>query len=249
MWPSYATILLLAVLLAFPPQAGDGVRQAAVALPGTGLRLELIADEAGPLAMRLWRAERPLAPPGDAVLLDEAWWTPLRPLQPVRQPRLDPALLRRIRAEVAPAATRRLPDRLTAWAVGDVTQDGSEELVLSFRRPFRRTAINITRPRRAWTDQHGLSAHVGLFRPHDLSSVWIAGTLTRPVEALAACDGSLAVAYGRSRRPGVVETGAWRWVVFGFLPTEPLAGAGTPACVDIDGDGRTEPAITGRSVP
>ena len=36
--------------------------------------------------------------------------------------------------------------------LGDVTQDGEPELVVSFRRPFRRTYINVTRPRRAWTD-------------------------------------------------------------------------------------------------
>ena len=75
----------------------------------------------------------------------------------------------------------------------------------------------------------------------------MAGTLVRPVTAVAACDGALAVAYGRLDGPGTVETSAWRWVVFGFLPVEPLPGPGTPICVDIDGDGRTEPAIMERS--
>jgi hypothetical protein len=65
--------------------------------------------------------------------------------------------------------------------------------------------------------------------------------------ALAACDGGLAVAYGDLDQAGTTETGAWRWVVFGFLPVEPLPGPGEPTCVDIDGDGRTEPAIVGRS--
>ncbi len=78
-------------------------------------------------------------------------------------------------------------------------------------------------------------------------SIWVAGTLVAPVVELAACDGALAVAYGRMRKPGTVETGAWRWVVFGLLPTEPLPGPGTPICVDIDGDGLTEPAIIERS--
>ena len=64
---------------------------------------------------------------------------------------------------------------------------------------------------------------------------------------VAACDGALAVAYGKLDGPGIVETSAWRWVVFGFLPVEPLPGPGTPTCVDIDGDGRTEPAIMERS--
>jgi len=66
---------------------------------------------------------------------------------------------------------------------------------------------------------------------------------------VAACNGALAVAYGRLNKLGTVETGAWRWVVFGFLPTEPLPGGGIPICVDIDRDGRTEPAIEGRSDP
>jgi hypothetical protein len=215
-------------------------------------RKDVLCDASGPYAWRARGADgRWQLPRGDAVLIDEEWWTPTRALDDVIVPSAAPdeAILARIREHIAPAATRRLPDRLTAVSLGDVTMDGAVELVLSYRRPFRRTAINITRPRRAWADAHGLSAHVGLFRPHDLSSVWVAGTLVKPVAALAACNGALAVAYGRLGRPGTVETGAWRWVVFGFLPTEPLPGPGIPICVDIDGDGRTEPAITGRSAP
>jgi hypothetical protein len=158
-------------------------------------------------------------------------------------------MLRTIRDKVAPAATRRLPDRLTDVSIGDVTLDGVPDVAISHRRPFQRTYINVTRPRSAWADTHGLSAHVGLYRPADMSEIWVAGTLVRPVTALAACDGALAVAYGKLDDPGTVETGAWRWVVFGFLPVEPLPGPGTPICVDIDGDGRTEPAITERSAP
>ncbi len=148
---------------------------------------------------------------------------------------------------MAPAATKHLPDRLTAVALGDVTLDGETDLVLSFQRPFRHTLINITRPRRHWVDAHGQSAHLGLYRPDDLSEIWVAGTLVAPIVELAACDGALAVAYGRMRKPGIVETGAWRWVVFGFLPSTPLPGPGTPICVDIDGDGLSEPAIIERS--
>jgi hypothetical protein len=186
-------------------------------------------------------------PAGDAVLLDEAWWTPLRALEPVLVPRPTPSDVGAIRERLAPAATQRLPDWLTATSFGDVTQDGQPELVVSFRRPFQRTYLNITRPRRAWTDAHGFSAHLGLYRPADLSEIWVAGTLVRPIVKVAACDGALAVAYGKLDGPGIVETSAWRWVVFGFLPVEPLPGPGTPTCVDIDGDGRTEPAIMERS--
>jgi hypothetical protein len=202
---------------------------------------EVLRDEDGPVAYRQratdgsWRL-----PHGDAVLLDEAWWTPLRPLVTVEAPRteLQPDLLERIHGE-----------RLTAWSVGDVTLDGEDDLVVSFRRPFARNFINVTRPRRAWVDDGGLSAHLGLYRPDDLSEIWVASTLVSPVTAVAACDGGLAVGYGRLDESGTTETGAWRWIVFGFLPVEPLPGPGTPTCVDIDRDGRTEPAITGRSRP
>lgn len=200
---------------------------------------EVIGDQDGPLAYRVptsdgdWRL-----PEADAVLLDETWWTPLRPLAPatdgLNHPRAD--LLEGIRGT-----------RLTAWSSGDVTLDGEDELVVSFRRPFKRTHINVTRPRRVWVDDEGLSAHLGLYRPGDLSEIWVAGTLVSPVVAVAACDGGLAVGYGELDEPGITETGAWSWVVFGFVPMEPLPGPGTPTCVDIDGDGRTEPAVTGRS--
>jgi hypothetical protein len=210
---------------------------------------QTLADEHGPYASRQRTPDgRWALPAGYAVLIDEAWWTPLRPLEPVPVPPLAPADLDAIRERLAPAATRRLPDRLMAATLGDVTQDGQPELIVSFRRPFRRTYINTTRPRQAWADRHGLSAHLGLYRPGDLSEVWVAGTLVRPVTAVAGGDGALAVAYGRLDGPGIVETSAWRWAVFGFLPVEPLPGPGVPTCVDIDGDGRTEPAITERSV-
>jgi hypothetical protein len=240
------TLGLALIGIALPAAAVDPAADPATA------ETQVLSDADGAYAQRTrgpdgqWQL-----PDGDAVLIDEAWWTPLRPLADVTVPNVAPdaATLERIRDGVAPAATRRLPDRLTATTLGDVTLDGEPDLVISFRRPFQRTFINITRPRRAWADDHGLSAHVGLYRPDDLSQIWVAGTLTRPVVDLAACDGALAVAYGRLRQPGTIETGAWRWVVFGFLPVEPLPGAGTPTCVDIDGDGRTEPAITERSAP
>jgi hypothetical protein len=214
--------------------------------------LEVREGRSGPFAVRvLDRGGSWSLPSGDAVLIDEEWWTPLRPLSDVMVPRVEPdeATLARIGERIARPATGRLAQRLTDVAVGDVTGDGEPEVVVSFRRPFQRNFINVTRPRRAWVDRQGRSAHVGLYRPHDLSEIWVAGTLTRPVTRVAACDGALAVGYGQLDRPGTIETGAWRWVVFGFLPVEPLPGQGIPICVDIDGDGRTEPAITGRSAP
>jgi hypothetical protein len=207
-------------------------------------------DDEGTYAMRARRADGSwVLPAGNAVLIDEEWWTALRQTEPVADQRPDRSTLDRVRQRIAPSRTRRMPDRLTDITLGDVTQDGQPELVISFRRPFRRNFINVTRPRRAWVDRHGLSAHIGLYRPDDLSEIWVAGTLVHPVVDVAACDGGLAVAYGEMDGTKTIATGAWRWVVFGFLPVEPLPGPGIPVCVDIDGDGRTEPAITGRSAP
>jgi hypothetical protein len=220
---------------------------AAHAMPDVGPPIEVLRDEGVAYAYRARGADgRWQLPRGDAVLIEESWWTPLRPLTEPSAPQVTRAMRRRTRDRVAPAA-RRVPDRLTDVALGDVTLDGEAELVVSFRRPFRRNFVNITRPREAWADAHGLSAHVGLYRPDDLSEIWVAGTLVRPVIEVAACNGALAVAYGSLDEPGTVAAGAWRWVVFGFLPVEPLPGPGTPICVDIDGDDRTEPAIVERS--
>jgi hypothetical protein len=206
------------------------------------------SDADGPYALRFRVDGDWQLPSTDAVLIDEGWWTPLRPLQPMLPPQPNAETVERVRESLAPA-TRRLPDRLTDVTLGDVTQDGEPELVVSFRRPFKRNFINVTRPRRAWVDKHGLSAHLGLYRRDDLSEIWVAGTLVHPVVDVAACDGGLAVAYGEMDGTKTIATGAWRWVVFGFLPVEPLPGPGVPICVDIDGDGRTEPAIVERSAP
>jgi len=243
-------ILLVGALLQVPSPAvaSEAPQYRTTLISGLAVQTEVLSDSNGPLAYRTrvgtdeWQL-----PPGDAVLLDEEWWTPLRPLDalPSRMP--TPVTMKRIRALAAPAATRRLPDRLTALSLGDVTLDGTDDLVLSFRRPFRHNYINVTRPREVWTDAYGLSAHLGIFRPRDISQVWVAGTLVRPVVAVAACNGALAVAYGHLDEPGTVATDAWRWIEFGFLPVDPLPGPGTPTCVDIDGDGRTEPAILERS--
>jgi hypothetical protein len=251
-------ILMIGALLQFPSPtvASEAPPYRSTSVPSFPVQAEVLSDASGPIAYRTrvgtrgWRL-----PAGDAVLLDEAWWTPLRPMG--ESPAIDESLglapeselLERIQQNVAPAAAGRRPARLIDAAIGDVTLDGQADLVISFRRPFERNFINVTRPRRRWADADGLSAHLGLYRPDDLSEIWVAGTLVRPVIEVAACNGALAVAYGELDEPGTVETGAWRWIVFGFLPVEPLPGPGTPSCVDIDGDGLTEPAITGRSVP
>ena len=195
---------------------------------------------------RVPEADWPL-PSGDAVLIDGEWWSLIG--DPAAVPRVEAlaSLIRRVEQQSVLTGGARSRARLVDAAMGDVDGDGTDELVLAFRRPFRRTLINSTRPRRAWVDADGLSAHVGVYRPSDLDEIWVAGTLVHPVVSLAACDGALAVAYGWLDRPGVRAASAWRWHGFGFLPEEPLQGTGIPACMDIDGDGRSEPAITRRS--
>ncbi len=200
--------------------------------------LDLILDE---LRVPTWRL------PGrgeDAVVLDGAWWS-LGPTRSIPEP-------------LAAAATDRVRDRLTRdpvsrmrrlvdVSVGDVTDDGTPDIALSFRRPFRKTLLNSALPRRAWTDTAGLSAHVGLYRTTDLSEIWVAGTLVRPVRRLTACTGAIAVSYSTLRRARITATGAWRWQGFAFVPLPELPGRGTPVCLDVDRDGRSEPAIIERS--
>ncbi len=216
-------------------------------LPGTrrGAMLEIVAGRDGVVAygvgttqhrdgrvhFRGWRA-----PKGGAVSIDGDWFGLVG----------APA----VAANVEPNA---LPDR-AGWdfvdaTVGDVTGDGVPEVVAAFRRPFAPTDVNASLPRSSLVDAQGRSAHVGLFRPDDLGSIWVAGTLTRPVGAVAACDGWLAVAYTGLNDPAVVATGAWRWGGFGFLTSPDLPGPGVPSCADVDLDGRLDPIVIERSSP
>lgn len=209
-------------------------------IPGTrrGAVLEVLADRRGVLGFRVglvtlddlrthfadWRP-----PKGDAVALAGEWWALARTLAPA------PAL-----------PTGTLPEvggPVLASSLGDVTGDGVSELAVAFRRPFRTTPENSSAPPETWMDAGGRSAHVGLYDPATLEPMWVAGTLVRPVGALATCDGSLAVAYTTLDDPAVVGTGAWAWHGFGWVPAPDLPGPGTPVCADADGDGRTEPMI------
>lgn len=180
----------------------------------------------------------------DAVALEGAWWS-LGPTRPVAEPTASLAI-DRVRDRLARDPVSRMR-RLVDVSVGDVTGDGVPDVALSFRRPYQRTMLNASLPRRSWTDARGLSAHVGLYRVSDLSEIWVAGTLVRPVRRLAACTGALAVAYSMLRDPTIQATSAWRWQGFAFLPLPELPGGGTPTCIDIDRDGRSEAAMTGRS--
>ena len=212
-------------------------------LPGTrrGALLEVLVGADGVRAVRVGTAEhrdgpavfRDWRPPsGDAVLLAGSWWALARPIEP--EPLRRPASLEGFEGDLVDAA------------LGDVDDDGRRDLVVAFRRPYRPTEVNVLVPD-PLVDALGRTAHVGLYRPGDLAPRWVAGTLLRPVGALAPCDGTLAVAYTSLNDEGVVAASAWRWGGFGFVPRPELAGSGTPACADVDGDGATDPLALERS--
>ncbi len=212
--------------------------------PGTrrGAIVEVLAGPDGVRAFRIGSAEHVAGPPqfeawrpprANAVALGGAWWTLARPVAPVAAER--PRTLAGFEGDVMDAA------------LGDPDGDGRTDLVVAFRRPFAPTHVNALLPRRSIVDASGRTAHLGLYRPRDLRPRWVAGTLLRPVVAVAACTRALAVAYSTLDDPAVVRTGAWRWGGFGFTPLADLPGPGSPACADIDGDGRLDPVVLKRS--
>ena len=209
-----------------------------------GALLEVLADRNGVIALRVGSAAHPdrrvhfdgwALPVGDAALLGLEWWGLVDepPLAPVRS---DPA-----------AATVFSGGDIVAVAVGDATGDGADDVVASFRRTYHPNAITALRPELSWIDAQGRSAHLGVYRPGDLEPVWVAGTLFRPVASLAVCDGSLALALDALDDPAIVAGGGWVWQGFGFTVPVDLPGPATPACSDVDGDGRLDPVIVGRS--
>lgn len=207
----------------------------------TAWRIGDLVPSPDELRLPTWRMPGPGV---DAVALEGAWWSVVPGTQ-APGPTLSAPAIRSVRDRVTRSPVSRL-ERLVDASIGDVTGDGVEDVALSFRRPFQRTLLNVSRPRRFWVDPAGRSAHVGLFRPGDLSSIWVAGTLVRPVHRLAACTGALAVTYSTLRRTRIVAASAWMWQGFGFLPLPELPGRGRPSCIDIDRDGRPDAAIIER---
>lgn len=235
-------------------EAGKGGRPTVVAtslgnlvfdqhIPGTrrGALLEVLAGSDGVRAYRVGStvASAPVSfldwktPASDAVALDGGWWTLAR--------KVKPAPIRR------PRSLAGFQGEVSAAAIGDAEGNGGRQLVVSFRRPFRPTKVDLLVPRRKLLDRRKLTAHIGLYNPRDLRQLWVAGTLLRPVARLAVCDGALAVAYSTLDSPSIVGSGAWTWGGFGFSPQADLPGPGLPACADVDGDGRLDPLILERS--
>ncbi len=212
--------------------------------PGTraGAILEVLAGADGVRAYRVGSTDHtggPVRfvgwqpPAGSATELDGAWWMLASPVVPAAVER--PRTVADFEGDVVDAA------------IGDPDGDGRRDLVVAFRRPFSPTAVSALLPRDGLVDRRGRSAHLGLYRPLDLRPRWVAGTLLRPVAAVAPCDGSIAVAYSTLDDPAVTGAGAWRWGGFGFLPLPDLPGRGVPACSDVDGDGRLDPLVLERS--
>jgi hypothetical protein len=170
-------------------------------------------------------------PQGDAAALGGDWWSLARRMAPVPAQR--------------PRSLAGFQGTVVAAAVGNPEGNGERQLVVAFRRPFRPTNISPLVSRRELVDRHGLTAHVGLYRPGTLQPLWIAGTLLRPVAAVAACDGAIAVGYSRLNGRAIVATGAWRWGGFGFLTLPLLPGRGVAACANVDG--RLDPVVLERS--
>lgn len=204
----------------------------------TGLILEVVASRQGVEAFRVGRVghadlrtefigwDLPNAP---AVLIGTEWWSLASTPEP---PPTQPVALEGF----------RLGDVVYA-GIGNATGEGLQELVVSYRHPFRANEVNALYPDRVFADSLGRSAHLGVFNDDTLEPIWAAGTLLRPVAEVAVCDGSVALAFDALDDPGIVATGAWVWWDFGFATAPELPGPGTPACFDVDRDGLTDPVI------
>jgi len=215
-------------------------------IPGTtrGAVLEVEANASGVFAYRVGvtdTTERRVSfvrwrpPQGDAVVLDSEWYSPTREIKAWSVPP-EPTKL--------PALPRER--RVDASVVGDANGDGRDEVVVSYRSPFRETPENSVLPPRNWTDSLGLASHLGVYESGTLRPLWVAGTVVHPVSALAPCGSGMAVAYSTLDSPATVATELWRWQGFGFVTAGELPGPGTPVCTDIDADGNKEPAIVER---
>lgn len=207
-------------------------------LTQTGLILEVLASRDGVEAFRVGRVDHADLraefvgwdePEGTAALIDGDWWSLTSTPEIVRNQATT--------LEVFPLGFVVDAD------LGDITGDGKEELVVSYRHPFRPNEVNSLYPDLSFSDSSGQSAHLGIVKPETLDPVWAAGTLLRPVADLAACDGGIALAFDGLEDPTIVATSAWLWWDYGFATAPELPGPGTPTCIDVDRDGHTDPVI------
>jgi len=220
------------------PGLGNAVFDQRMPHTQTGTMLEVLAGPDGVLAWRTAPIGTYLRatfdgwdlPTGDAASVDGEWWNPIGTLDPV-----------------APASSVDQVDGLVAGGVlvsarrGDVDGDGVTDVVASYRRPFRTRLLQQAFPDTDFVDASGRGAHLGIFEEGTLR--WGAGTMTRPVETLDVCDDGIALGFSALDDATVTAGSAWRWSGFGFATAPLLDGSATPICVDLDLDGRTEPAL------
>jgi poly-gamma-glutamate capsule biosynthesis protein CapA/YwtB (metallophosphatase superfamily) len=215
-------------------------------VPGTdtGTVLEIVIGADGPRAIRTGTVTHAHGrvgriawepPPGPAVALAGGWYELLDPTVVADGTSAAPT-----RSALAPPALAGR--RIDAIGRGDVDGDGDAEVVVAFRRPARPTALASLRPEGVWRDREDATSHVGVYGP-DGAEIWVAGSVAHPVTALTVCDGALAVTQ-LDAATGGPQAGAWWWNGFGFDELATLPGAGEPRCVDVDGDGRTEPLVS-----
>ena len=262
-------------LLGAPENGGVqvAVLSPAPAGPGPSPRVEVLRAAGVVRAVRVGHVVASgriswLVPDGDVVALDGSWWSLAEPIEPEPTVRPAPDLLTRLGVSGDDAVA------LDA-VLGDVDDDGAAEAVVVFVRPARPTLVSDALAVPAPTDDRGRTLHVGVYSvPGDggdeagdpagngardpaadsgqvPAQQWVAGTVLRPVSTVAACDGTLALGYssavGATDR---VSVGVVAWRGFGFVsaPGLPdLPGDGVPACGDVDGDGRSDPLVLGRS--
>jgi poly-gamma-glutamate capsule biosynthesis protein CapA/YwtB (metallophosphatase superfamily) len=206
---------------------------------GEGMVLEVMVDARGVIAYRQGSTSHRdlragfdgwLAPAGDAAHLRGGWWQLASPVAAAS----TPAELREFEwGEVVTAAR------------GPLLGPGSDTVVVSFRKPAAPHPVRDGLPGVRWVDGRGRTSHLGVYHP-DLTPIWVAGAVPAPVAGVAVCEGALALSYSTLDDPTVVATGGARWTFGGLVALDRLDGAGVPGCLDVDGDGRTDPVITGR---
>lgn len=208
--------------------------------PAIGAVLEVLVDSDGVVAYRTGATTHADLrveflgwdpPEGSATVVDGAWW------ELVRVPRFEP-----VSPVNLPAGGFPYGDVFDA-ALGDLTGDGWDDLVVSYRYPFKENLAN-QGDAEYYSDFEGRAAHFGVFDPVTLDKIWAAGTVPRPIERLRPCDGVLGMAFSQLDDPTVVATGAAVWGGFGFTSLVDLSGAGELHCADVDRDGELNLIVT-----
>lgn len=210
--------------------------------PGTdsGALLEVMAGPGGVVAYRVGVTnidrgrvgfEGWTLPEDAGTLVDGEWWS--LPTAP-DLPQADQAALTSFSHGDAVAARR-----------GNLLENGEDQLVVSFRRPWQPSALSRLLPDVQWSDSEGRSAHLGVFASDDVRPLWVASAVARPVADLAVCNGAIAVRYSTLDDATITGAGAWTWSGFGWDEAADLAGDRAIGCLDVDGDGATEPVVAG----